>query len=171
MGRPTSRQTRPVSGPPPGRLMGSAKLTSPRPRLRRSPPRCHRSPHSPPPFPARSPPVLHPFPPSPPPFPALSPAPFRARFPALSPALFRARCRAPFPARFPALSPAPFRARFRAPSPAPFRAPSPVQCPALVFRLHRPVVPLVYAARALALLALVLNCNVFCPAKWGGMGY
>merc|ERR1712032_1779693 len=119
MGRPTSRQTRPVSGPPPGRLMGSAKLTSPRPRLRRSPPRCHRSPHSPPPFPARSPPVLHPFP----------------------------------------------------PSPAPFRAPSPVQCPALVFRLHRSVVPLVYAARTLALLALVLNCNVFCPAKWGGMGY
>merc|ERR1712032_629943 len=151
MGRPTSRQTRPVSGPPPGRLMGSAKLTSPRPRLRRSPPRCHRSPHSPPPFPARSPPVLHPFPPSPPPFPAHSRAPFPAKCPVFSQAPFQARCRAPFRARFPALSP--------------------VQCPALVFRLHRPVVPLVYAARTLALLALVLNCNVFCPAKWGGMGY
>merc|ERR1711862_1052240 len=39
----------------------------------------------------------------------------------------------------------------------PFRAPSPVRCPALVFRMHPPAVPLVYAARTLALVTYVFN--------------
>merc|ERR1712157_457951 len=76
-------------------------------------------------------------------------------------ARFQARCRAPFRARFPVRSP------------APFRAPSPVRCLALVFRLEapaRPPVPMVYAARTIALRAHVPNCKVFCPAKWGVMG-